>query len=228
MKRFDTYASIVTVASNNQIKKTPVSAWFAEKVNKVMPAMSLPSGAHLLNVFCVYEGQQIVLASKEGLACRFSVDQIPSTGIRSKGVKAMNLADHDELVSGCAVNPKDTAVLIINQQGGLKRTYLQDIPEGNRPLKGVMVCRKLKKNPSQLAVIRQISPSDELVFADPMIHRIRAAEIPLKQKDAGFSNPVELAEGWSIYEGAEECRIIDIPQGEQQEVHSDVEKLTLF
>ena len=228
VKRFDTYASIVTVASNNQIKKTPVSAWFAEKVNKVMPAMSLPSGAHLLNVFCVYEGQQIVLASKEGLACRFSVDQIPSTGIRSKGVKAMNLADHDELVSGCAVNPKDTAVLIINQQGGLKRTYLQDIPEGNRPLKGVMVCRKLKKNPSQLAVIRQISPSDELVFADPMIHRIRAAEIPLKQKDAGFSNPVELAEGWSIYEGAEECRIIDIPQGEQQEVHSDVEKLTLF
>ena len=53
-------------------------------------------------------------------------------------------------------------------------------------------------------------------------------DIPLKQKDAGFSSPLELKEGWNLYEDIEECRIIDIPDGEQQQIHEDVEKLTLF
>ena len=226
--RFDTYASIVTIGSNNQIKKTPVSAWASERFNKVVPAMSLSAGAVLLKAFCVYEGQQIVLASKDGFACRFNVDQLPSTGVRSKGVKAMNLSASDALVSGTAVNPQDSAVVIMSTDGGIKRTYLQEIPEGNRPLKGVMICRKLKKNPSQIAVVRHIQASDELIFTDPDIKKIRAVDIPLKQKDAGFSSPLELKEGWNLYEDIEECRIIDIPDGEQQQIHEDVEKLTLF
>ena len=226
--RFDTYASIVTIGSNNQIKKTPVSAWASERFNKVVPAMSLSAGAVLLKAFCVYEGQQIVLASKDGFACRFNVDQLPSTGVRSKGVKAMNLSASDALVSGTAVNPQDSAVVIMSTDGGIKRTYLQEIPEGNRPLKGVMICRKLKKNPSQIAVVRHIQASDELIFTDPDIKKIRAVDIPLKQKDAGFSSQLELKEGWNLYEDIEECRIIDIPDGEQQQIHEDVEKLTLF
>ena len=226
--RFDTYASIVTIGSNNQIKKTPVSAWASERFNKVVPAMSLSAGAVLLKAFCVYEGQQIVLASKDGFACRFNVDQLPSTGVRSKGVKAMNLSASDALVSGTAVNPQDSAVVIMSTDGGIKRTYLQEIPEGNRPLKGVMICRKLKKNPSQIAFVRHIQASDELIFTDPDIKKIRAVDIPLKQKDAGFSSPLELKEGWNLYEDIEECRIIDIPDGEQQQIHEDVEKLTLF
>ena len=228
VRQFDTYASIVTIGSNNQIKKTPVSAWRLERFNKVVPAMSLPDGASLLNAFCVYEGQQIVLTSKDGFACRYNVDQLPSTGVRSKGVKAMNLAQGDALVSGCAVNPKDTAILIMSADGGMKRTYLQEIPEGNRPVKGVMICRKLKKNPSRIALVYHIQASDELIFTDPDIQKIKAVDIPLKQKDAGFSNPLVLKDGWNLYEDMEECRIIDIPDGEQQQIHDDVEKLTLF
>lgn len=226
--QFDTYASIVTIGSNNQIKKTPVSAWYSERFNKVVPAMSLPDGATLLNAFCVYEGQQIVLVSKDGFACRFNVDQLPSTGVRSKGVKAMNLSIGDRLVSGCTVNPNDAAILLMSTDGGIKRTYLQEIPEGNRPLKGVLICRKLKKNPYEIAFVRHIQASDELIFTDPDEKKLRATEVPLKQKDAGFSNPIELKQGWSLQEEYEECRIIDIPEGKQQQVHEDVEKLTLF
>ena len=190
--------------------------------------MSLPDGATLLNAFCVYEGQQIVLVSKDGFACRFNVDQLPSTGVRSKGVKAMNLSIGDRLVSGCTVNPNDAAILLMSTDGGIKRTYLQEIPEGNRPLKGVLICRKLKKNPYEIAFVRHIQASDELIFTDPDEKKLRATEVPLKQKDAGFSNPIELKEGWSLQEEYEECRIIDIPEGKQQQVHEDVEKLTLF
>lgn len=226
--RFDTYAWIVTVSSNGQIKKTPVSSWQVERNSRVMTAMSLPKDARILNVFCVYEGMQIVLVSKDGFACRFDISQIPSTGLKSKGVRAMNPGKGDELVYGCAVNPNDHAVLLVNTEGGMKRVYLEEIPLGNRPAKGVLICRRLKKNPSVIRLVRRIQPSDIVTFMDDEIHVLKASEIPLRQKDAGFSNPVEVKPGWYLYENLEECRIIDIPSGTDETVHEDVEKISLF
>lgn len=226
--RFDTYASIVTIGSNNQIKKTPVSQWQADRCTKVMPAMSLPKDAQLLDVMCVYEGQQIVLCSKDGFACRFGVDQIPSTGVKSKGVKAMNLSTGDRIVSGCAINGNETAVLMMEENGGMKRVYVEEIPSGNRPLKGVTICRRLKKNPSVTTLVERIEPSDVLTFTDPEIQTIRSSEIPLKQKDAGYSTPLVLKPGWNLYRNMEECRIIDIPEDADETVHEDVERISLF
>ncbi|MGM9940941.1 MAG: DNA topoisomerase IV subunit A [Bulleidia sp.] len=226
--RFDTYASIVTLGSNNQIKKTPVSQFQTDRCTKVMPAMTLSKDARLLDVMCVYEGQQIVLCSRDGFACRFGIDQIPSTGVKSKGVKAMNLANGDRIMSGCAINGNETAVLMMEENGGMKRVYVEEIPPGNRPLKGVTICRRLKKNPSMTVLVERIEPSDVLTFADPEIQTIRSSEIPLKQKDAGYSTPLVLKPGWSLYRNMEDCRIIDIPEDADETVHEDVERISLF
>ena len=60
---------------------------------------------------------------------------------------------------------------------------------------------------------------------DTILH---AVEIPLKNATTGFSTPVEFHQGWYRETGIEECRIVDFPTGETQEVHEDYEKLTLF
>lgn len=228
IRSFDTYAWIVTVSSNGQIKKTPVSSWWSERNNRVMTAMSLPSGARILNVFCVYEGQQIVLSTRDGFAYRFDVSQIPSTGLKSKGVKAINCGKGDELAGGCAVNTSDNTVLLMSREGMMKRVYLEEIPVGNRPAKGVLICRRLKKNPSVISLVHRIQPNDVLTLIDEEVHDLKASEVPLKQKDAGFSSIVELKPGWHLYENMEECRIVDIPNDADSEVHDDVEKISLF
>lgn len=228
VKSFDTYAWIVTVSSNGQIKKTPVSTWWNERNSRVMTAMSLPAGARVLNVFCVYEGQQIVLATKDGFAYRFDAEQIPSTGLKSKGVKAINCGKGDELASGCAVNGNDHAILVMSRDGAMKRVYMEEIPLGNRPAKGVLITRRLKKNPYVISFIHRIQTSDVLTFIDEEVHDIKASEIPLKQKDAGFSNVIDLKPDWYLYENMEECKIVDIPENADSQVHDDVEKISLF
>lgn len=225
---FDTYAWIVTVSSGGQIKKTPVSVWKTSRNNKVMTAMNIPSGKKMLSAFMVYADQKIVVVSRDGFSYQFNLDQIPSTGVKSKGVKAMNLGKGDELVYSCALSNDDKDVVYISEDGGMKRIHVNEIAEGSRPLKGTLICRRLKTNPSSLRYVLSIRPGQDLTFYDPEEQVLHASDIALKPREAGFTHPLVLKEGWDILKGIEDCRIIDIPADSDQTVHEDVEKLSLF
>ncbi len=228
VKNFTTYAWIVTIADNGQIKKTPVQMWQSQKTNKTMTAMNVPANSSMLCAYLAYENQQAVMVSKDGFSYRFNIADVPSTGCKSKGVKAINLSKGDKLAYGCIVNEKDPAVLFITKNGSMKRVKMDEIPLGNRPMKGNLICKKLKTNPSELAYAQAVSPSTALVFYDPEKQELRATDVALKSRDTGFSSPLVLKDGWQIRQNIEECRIIDIPQDADSTVHDDIEKISLF
>ena len=227
IKSFDTHAWIVTVSSLGQIKKTPVQHWKVERNNKVIPAMSIPSHGKLITAFLAYEGQSVLLVSKEGNAYRYGLDEIPATGVKSKGVKAMNFSKGDELGYACIVNEDTPAVLFISTVGAMKRVHFEEIMVGKRPAKGNLICKRIKTNPSIICYAKAISSGDELYFSDPELQVLKASDIPLKPREVGFSTPLVLKDGWSLEESIEECRIIDLPEVDE-EVHEDIEKLSLF
>ena len=228
IKDFNTWAWIVTVSDGGQIKKTPVSGWQVERNSRVMTAMNLPRGVNMVNACLAYTGQEILMVSRDGFAYHFALDDIPSTGVKSKGVKSITLAKGDKAAFGAVIDASAQNVLFMSENGGMKRVKLSEIPSGNRPIKGSLICRKLKTNPSKIVYAAEVRPGQQLTFADPEIQTIRAVDIPLKPRDAGFSSPLVLKEGWQIRAGIEECRIIDIPAGAEDTVHDDVEKLSLF
>lgn len=228
VKDFHTYASIVAISSSGYIKKTPVSGFRIERNSKVVPAMNIVSGSTLLNAFCVYENDSILLVSRDGCSYYFGADQIPSNGVRSKGVKAMNFAAGDRLAAGCVLHQGVQSVVYVTDKGLMKRVKTSDIMQANRPAKGCLICRKLKGTPSVLAACAPADAGEQLVFADDEEHVIRIMDIPLKPRESGFSNPVELQSGWTLKKGIEECRIVDYPEGKSDELHDDFEKISLF
>lgn len=228
VKDFNTYASIVTVSNSGFIKKTPVNVFKVDRNNKVMPCMNIPSGKELLCAFCVYEGDEVILASKDGFAYRYGIEQIPSTGVKSKGVKAMNVGAADALVSACVRQATNGNAIFITNNGQMKRMHLEEIPSANRPAKGNPICKRVKSNPSVIQEVLYCEAGKQLVFHDEQDTILHAVEIPLKNATTGFSTPVEFHQGWYRETGIEECRIVDFPTGETQEVHEDYEKLTLF
>jgi topoisomerase-4 subunit A len=228
IKDFNTYAWIVTVSSAGQIKRTPVDQWQVAKNNRVTTAMNMPSGAELVCAYLLYQGQQIMMVSKDGYAYRFGQDDIPVTGVKSKGVKAMNLGKGDKIGYSCALNEDDAAVLYITDAGAMKRVHLDEITPGNRPIKGNLICKHVKSNPSVIVYAKAVQPGDAMELFDGELKEVKVSDIPLKSKDTGFSNPIELGPGWEIAKGIQECRIVDRPAGREEEVHEDVEKLSLF
>ncbi len=228
VKSFDTYAWIVTVSSGGQIKRTPVSQFKVERNSKVMPAMVIPSGSELLGAYMCYSGQQAVIVSRDGLASRYPIEEIPVTGTRSKGVKALNLNKGDAAGCGCIIDPDASAVLLVCTNGSMKRIRTEEIAPGTRPLKGNLICKKVKSNPAQLCYAKQVSPGETVTFFDPDAQTLKASDVPIKPRESGFSSPLVLRSGWQILKEIEECRIIDIPEDADRTVHSDVEQQTLF
>ena len=228
VKDFNTWAWIVTFSDGGQVKKTPVSGWQVERNSKVMTAMNLPRGTSLINATLAYDGQQVLMVSKEGFAYRYSIDEVPSTGVKSKGVKAMTLGKGDSTGYGCVISTDASSILFVTDQGAMKRVKLSEIPEGARPAKGNLICRKLKTNPTKTVLAEPAYSGQEFTFFDGEIQTIRSADIPLKPRDAGYSAPLVLKNGWSLRRGIEECRIIDIPADAENRIHDDIEKLSLF
>ncbi|MBQ9154173.1 MAG: DNA topoisomerase IV subunit A [Solobacterium sp.] len=223
---FDTYAWIVTVSSAGMIKKTEVSLFEVQRNSRVMPAMNITGGT-MLKAFMAYENQQIVLVTKDGLSCRYNVSEIPSMGVKARGVKAQNVGKGDELASACAIDSDAPAVLYLTQSGAMKRVRLEEIPQVGRPAKGNQICKKVKSNPAVLGYVRGITPYDELTFMDPAEKKLHGSDVPIKATDSSFSNPLELSKDWYLVRGIEECRIMDRPEG-AEEVHDEVEKISLF
>ena len=119
-------------------------------------------------------------------------------------------------------------MLFVTQNGAMKRVKTEEIQEGNRPVKGSLIAKKVKTNPQYIQYAEPIRGFGELKFTDQEDKKLRVAEVPLKSTDTTFSNPLELKSGWYIEKGIEECRIIDKPAEIQDEIHEDVEKISLF
>ena len=231
VNNFDTYAWIITIASNGLIKKTPVKDWMLQRNSRVTTAMNIASNAELSAAFVCYEGQDVVLVSKDGYAAKYSLTDIPSTGVKSKGVKGLNLAKGDILASGCAVNKDTTALFFMTKSGNMKRVKLSDIQEGNRPVKGSLIAKKVKSNPQEIIYVNVISSYDVLHFFNGKEDvELKASDIPLKATDSLFASPLELKGEWYKQKEIEECRIMDKPlvEANDEKVHEDIERISLF
>mgnify|MGYP004500323745 FL=1 len=231
VNNFDTYAWIITIASNGLIKKTPVKDWMIQRNSRVTTAMNIASNAELSAAFVCYEGQDVVLVSKDGYVAKYALTDIPSTGVKSKGVKGLNLAKGDILTSGCAVNKDTTALFFMTKSGNMKRVKLSDIQEGNRPVKGSLIAKKVKSNPQEIIYVNVISSYDVLHFFNGKEDiELKASDIPLKATDSLFASPLELKGEWYKQKEIEECRIMDKPllEANDEKVHEDIERISLF
>ena len=231
VNNFDTYAWIITIASNGLIKKTPVKDWMIQRNSRVTTAMNIAPNAELSAAFVCYEGQDVVLVSKDGYAAKYALTDIPSTGVKSKGVKGLNLAKGDILTSGCAVNKDTTALFFMTKSGNMKRVKLSDIQEGNRPVKGSLIAKKVKSNPQEIIYVNVISSYDVLHFFNGKEDvELKASDIPLKATDSLFASPLELKGEWYKQKEIEECRIMDKPlvEANDEKVHEDIERISLF
>lgn len=225
---FDTYAWIVTVSDNGQIKRTPVHDFLLQRNAKVQTAMNLSPGASVLAAFVVYADDQAVLLSRDGFISRYPIVQIPVQGLKARGVKAINAARGDRLSSACVLHPEDSALLIVTDGGLMKRLKVEETVENNRPAKGCLCAKRLKTHPYVMKDMLAVHNGETLAFYDPEEHLISVADIPIKPSTATFGEPLLLGADWYRLKNIEECRVMDRPADADDTEHGEVETISLF
>lgn len=96
------------------------------------------------------KNQSLLAISRDGFAVRFDVADVPVTGIRTAGVRAINLKD-DDVMADLALVTAGQRIATITQRGAFKEMPLDEIEVGARSRRGELVLHRLKRNPHQIA-----------------------------------------------------------------------------
>ncbi|WP_115283249.1 DNA topoisomerase IV subunit A [Streptococcus dysgalactiae] len=92
--------------------------------------------------------EDLLLVTYHGYALRFSSQDVPIQGLKSSGVKGINLKNEDKLVSAFSVT--SNSFFVLTQRGSLKRMAVDDIPQTSRANRGLLVLRELKAKPHRV------------------------------------------------------------------------------
>lgn len=92
--------------------------------------------------------EDLLLVTENGYALRFSSQDVPIQGLKSSGVKGINLKNEDKLVSAFSVT--SNSFFVLTQRGSLKRMAVDDIPQTSRANRGLLVLRELKAKPHRV------------------------------------------------------------------------------
>ena len=122
-------------SSKGLVKKTPITEYV--NVRKTgLAAIVLRDDDELIEVKATDNKKNIFLVTKDGMCIRFKESDVRSTGRVSMGVRGMNLADGDEVVS-MQLNTQGYYLLVVSENGMGKRTSISEFSCQNRGGKGV-------------------------------------------------------------------------------------------
>ena len=160
------------------IKKTALSE-FQNLRRTGLIAIVLREEDELMGVELTDGEQQILLATRGGMAIRFGEGDIRAMGRVSMGVKSMDLAEGDEVV-GLAVYEEGAHVLSVTENGYGKRTEIDDYRLQSRGGKGILAM-KLSERSGKLAAQLIVHPDEDLMLItdDGVIIRLPVDGIPV-------------------------------------------------
>ncbi|WP_288658329.1 DNA topoisomerase IV subunit A [uncultured Limosilactobacillus sp.] len=154
--RLDLPGTLLMGTSDGQVKQSAFTDYQpgSRYRNHASVAIKLKSpNARLVSVD-YYEpadkNQSLLAISRDGYAVRFDVADVPVTGIRTAGVRAINLKD-DDVMADLALVTDGQRIATITQRGAFKEMPLEEIAVGARSRRGELVLHRLKRNPHQIA-----------------------------------------------------------------------------
>lgn len=158
---------IVFATQQGLIKKTAVSAFSRPRSNGII-AININEGDTLLEAKLTNGNNQIILANRSGYAIRFDEEKVRSMGRTAAGVKGMSLSAKGDLVVGMIIvdpEDKETALLVISENGFGKRSEVAEYRVTNRGGKGVRTLMITDKT-GQLIAIKAVREEDDLMITN--------------------------------------------------------------
>lgn len=194
VKEFSKEHYLVFSTKKGLVKKTLLEEY--SNVREVgLRAILLEEGDELVEVKISDGNQEIVLATKNGQAIRFSETKVRAMGRGTYGVIGAKLKEGDEVISMSVVSG-DVDLLSITENGFGKRTPLQKYRLSGRHAFGVRTIKTNERN-GKVVAVKEVSDKDELIITskEGMVIRISCSDISLKGRNVMGVRIMKLKEG---------------------------------
>ena len=196
--------SLVLLTKKGYVKRTPLKA-FTTISSRGLTIISLEENDTLSWARRCQPEEQILIATKDGFASRFSTSDVSSTGRTARGCRALNLRDGDEMADFDIVPTTFSSsnekyfILCVTEKGYGKRVEIDDLKLQRRGRKGVTVIKFKAKagggrtskmsaegGPDALSCMRICRESDEVVISTGKgtVVRQRVADMSVQSRSA--------------------------------------------
>ena len=193
--------AILMATKNGVIKKSPLSVFSNTKKNGII-AIGLDEKDQLIYVNLLKPEQDVILASKRGLAVRTNLAKLRTQGRTAGGVRGMRLSEGD-FVTGVTIVEKDSDLLVITEKGYGKRMEYAEFATKGRGGRGMTYLKITEKNGSSVG-ISSLKPTDEVIIIaqSGMIIRMEAKDISVIGRSTQGVRVVNLKDDDSVIDFA--------------------------
>ncbi|MCR3755426.1 MAG: DNA gyrase subunit A [Sodalis sp. Psp] len=169
---------IFMATASGTVKKTSLRE-FSRPRSAGIIAVHLNDGDELIGANLTDGSNEVMLFSIYGKVVRFSENQVRSMGRTATGIRGINLATGDRVVSLIVPRSKGT-ILTVTQHGYGKRTDLEEYPIKSRAIQGVISIKISERNGKVVGAI-QVDDCDQIMMITDAgtLVRIRASEVSI-------------------------------------------------
>ena len=156
---------VFTATRDGQIKRSPLADYAVSRYSKPIKTMNLKGDDCLIMAELVTPEQELLLTANTSYSIRFAMEELPVTGVKTAGVKGIQLKDGEYLAAANILKPgAEQDLVIVTQRGAVKRMNVSEIELGNRAKRGVVTLKELKSNPHRVFAIVVVKVSDTIVL----------------------------------------------------------------
>lgn len=197
VREFNAEQYLFMVTKRGVVKKTPLNEYNTSRRDGII-AIALAQDDELIDVKLTSGQEEVFLATRNGLAIRFSEHDVRSTGRATHGVKGISLAGSDAVIGMENVRP-ESCLLSVTANGFGKRTQVSEYRLQYRGGKGIINVKVNDRN-GPLVAIQTVKNEEEIMMisAEGIIIRIGVKDISAMGRSTQGVTLMRLDEGDSV------------------------------
>ena len=169
---------LITLTKGGMIKKTNLSEYLSTNRKSGISAVKLLDRDSIVSVALLDE-EELIVVTKNGKAIRFGSTEVSATGRATKGVKAINLDDGDEVVDMAIIRDPSDKLAVFTSAGLGKRVDLSSFTVQKRGGKGIQISK------TEVADVAMVSDEDIVYIAGATSSIcVSGSDIPVTERTA--------------------------------------------
>jgi DNA gyrase subunit A len=201
VRQFDDSHYLIMCTKKGTVKKTSLEL-FSNPRKGGIRALNINEGDELISVVLTDGTMNVIIATKEGMAVRFSERDVRPMGRSATGVRGISLKGTDSVI-GMVITEDEKTLLTVTENGYGKRTNISEyrfIKRGGIGVKNIL-CSERNGN---AVAIRSVSDEDEimLVSHNGIIIRTAVAQISVIGRSTQGVRLMKLDEGDKLIDAA--------------------------
>ncbi len=219
---------LVFVTKKGLVKRTRLDAYKNVRKNGLI-ALSLNDDDSLVWTRLTKGRNQLIVATKNGMAIKFSEQLIRPLSRLAKGVRAIKLKDNDEVVSMARIR-EGASVLTISSKGRGRRTSVDEYRLQNRGGYGVLNY-KVSEEKGHVVGITVVDDDDDLIMISSygVIIRIRVSDVSKMSRYGSGVRVMKLKDNDQVVtmaraEQDSNAEISEVEKADESETDENVEK----